>query len=288
VIQAPIVHLELESHPDSVGVVRAMLAGASEQLEFGAELLADLKTAVSEACNNVVMHAYGADSGPLIVHLVAGPHTVLVSVRDCGAGSSDWTLPEDHVGLGIAVMNALAAQTEILSSPGAGTEVRLLFAYHRDEMPAVRSAPVPEDLIEDAVHLQGEVMISVSPVNLLGSILGRVAGAVAAQAHFSIDRYSDLYLITDEIAAHAESFASGRGVSVALGTELHQLDLRVGPFRSGSDTRLHVNGDGRRPFLMDLLVDEIKVETIDDVEAVHLLLIDPRGRGHEPGDQPLR
>jgi hypothetical protein len=232
------------------------------------------------------MHAYGGDPGPLIVHLVAGPEVVLVSVRDCGSGTSYSTPPEDDGGVGMAVMNALAVRAEFLSPPGQGTEVRLLFAYRRALVPAARFVRMPEVPREIPVHLPGEVVMSVSPVNLLGSILGRVAGAVAAQAYFSIDRYSDLYLVTDEIAAHADSFACGSRVSVGLEAQLHQLDLRVGPFRSGSAARLQVDEAGRWPFLMDRLVDDVNVETIDGSEAVHLLLTDPRGKESDQRAHP--
>src|SRR3982074_2858756 len=98
-------------------MVRAMLAGAAELLELGAELLADLKTAVSEACNNVVMHAYGEAPGPLIVDLVAAPDAVAVTVSDHGDGIRDSTPAENHIGVGIAVINALAVRAEFLTSP---------------------------------------------------------------------------------------------------------------------------------------------------------------------------
>ena len=46
-----------------------MLGGMAELLAMDPELLDDLKTAVSEACNNVVLHAYPDGSGPLTVSL---------------------------------------------------------------------------------------------------------------------------------------------------------------------------------------------------------------------------
>lgn len=276
VTQPPIVHLELESRPESVAVVRAMLAGASEQLDFGAELLADLKTAISEVCNNVVMHAYGEDFGPLIVHLVAERDALFVSVRDCGRGMSEEPPDEDHVGVGVAVVNALAAHVEFLSSPGQGTDVRMLFAYRRSQAPSLNLISVSESAVATAFPLDGDVVVNVTPVPLLASILGRIAGAVAAEAFFSIDRYSDLYLITDDLAAHARSFAAGHAISAGLEVELHRLSLRVGPFRSGTAARLQVNEAGNRAFMLELLVDHVEVEAIEDgAEAVHVVLVDP-------------
>ena len=44
---------------------------------------------------------------------------------------------------------------------------------------------------------EGEVVVSLSPVTLLPGVLGRLARTLAATAHFSLDRFSDVYLVTD-------------------------------------------------------------------------------------------
>ena len=64
---APAVRLELDSRPETLTLVRGVLAGVAELIGLDPELLDDLKTAVSEACNNVVMHAYEGETGPLTV-----------------------------------------------------------------------------------------------------------------------------------------------------------------------------------------------------------------------------
>ena len=56
--ESPSVRLELDSRPETLTLVRGMLGGVGELLAVDPELLDDLKTAVSEACNNVVLHAY--------------------------------------------------------------------------------------------------------------------------------------------------------------------------------------------------------------------------------------
>ena len=63
--KAPAVRLELDSRPETLTLVRGVLAGVAELIGLDPELLDDLKTAVSEACNNVVMHAYDGVAGPL-------------------------------------------------------------------------------------------------------------------------------------------------------------------------------------------------------------------------------
>jgi anti-sigma regulatory factor (Ser/Thr protein kinase) len=266
------VHLELDSRPGSVALVRAVLAGASELLEFEAELLADLKTAVSEACNNVVMHAYAGDPGPLIVHLVAAGDAVEVTVRDCGSGINESGSAEEQEGLGIAVISALAAKTEVLSSPAVGTEVRMLFGYqagtpdlHRmvSEVDPGSGEPVP-----------GDVVVSVAPVSLLPGILGRVAGCVAAEAHFSIDSYADLYTITDGIAAHATNYASDDTISVGLAARPRQIEVTVGPFQAGTASHLRAAAPNGPPLLLALLVDHIVARSLNGSEALHVMLVD--------------
>jgi anti-sigma regulatory factor (Ser/Thr protein kinase) len=273
--QAPFVHLELESRPESVAIVRAMLAGAAELLEFGPELLADLKTAASEACNNVVMHAYGDGVGPLIVDFEASPATVGVTVRDCGDGIREMLPEENPVGLGIPVINALAARAEFLTAPAQGTEVRMLFAHHRDDIPQLR-ATVPTPPPRPPAFVEGQVVLSVTPVPLLSGILGRLAGVIAAQAFLSVDRYSDLYLITDGIASHAAQFASSDAISVGLSAAARRIDMQVGPFPPGTGSRLQSRDRPGPSSLHTLLVDQVSVQAAEGAETVQFTVLESR------------
>ncbi len=238
------VELQLHSRPECAAVVRAMLAGADERLGFGPELLADLKTAVSEACNNVVMHAYGGDVGPLAVSMRTGEGAVEVTVTDRGAGTIPATEDIDATGVGIPVIRALTETVEFVSEPGRGSEVRMRFAH----LTAGAVGAVADDSALDGATLDGaspitvpgdwatgDVVLSVTPVSLLSAILGRIAGCVAAEAHFSIDRYSDLYLVTDGVAAHANDHAQLHTISAGLAAAPRQVDLTVGPLEPGSD-----------------------------------------------------
>ena len=70
-IDAPWVRLELTSRPEAARLVRSMSTAAGEALGFDPELLSDVNTAVTEACNNVILHAYSGGPGPLTVELRA-------------------------------------------------------------------------------------------------------------------------------------------------------------------------------------------------------------------------
>src|SRR6478672_6337864 len=104
------IKLKLESRPQSVAIARGMLSAVLELLGFEAELLDDVKMAVSEACNNVVLHAYGAAVGPLYVDFELTGKRVGVTVRDEGIGISELAPAEGRLGVGIPMMQTLAEE----------------------------------------------------------------------------------------------------------------------------------------------------------------------------------
>ena len=55
--------------PENVLLVREMLTGVAETVDLDGSDLNDIRTAVTEACNNVVLHAYQGDEGPLEVEV---------------------------------------------------------------------------------------------------------------------------------------------------------------------------------------------------------------------------
>ncbi|HUB35408.1 MAG TPA: ATP-binding protein, partial [Solirubrobacteraceae bacterium] len=71
--EPPNVRLEAINSAENVVLVRAALTGLAEAVGLGGSDLIDLQTAATEACNNVVRHAYGGDAGPLEVELRVTP-----------------------------------------------------------------------------------------------------------------------------------------------------------------------------------------------------------------------
>ena len=65
--------------------MRQALAGMADALAFDAAVLSDMKMAVTEACTNVVVHAYDEDAGQLEVEMLAGEDDLTIVVRDHGA-----------------------------------------------------------------------------------------------------------------------------------------------------------------------------------------------------------
>ena len=67
----PEVRLTMPARAEGVGVVRQALAGMADALAFNAAVVADMKMAVTEACTNVVVHAYEGEEGTLEVEMLA-------------------------------------------------------------------------------------------------------------------------------------------------------------------------------------------------------------------------
>jgi len=266
-----ILNLRLNSRPDSAGLVRAALGGLAAPFALRPELVNDLKTAISEACNNAVEHAYRGESGAIAVHLDVGMEVVDVSVRDWGGGFQKLAPTGDHLRVGLPVINALADRVEFLTAPGSGTEVRMGFDMRHD--------PRRDDLlarVEDSEDLEawapwrrglaGDVVVTLLPTELLAGVLEPLSSALAARARFLLERFSDVYLVTRAVAAHVLSAASSGRVSFAVTAGEHQLDLTIGPLRAGSAEAL-------RPQIADA-ADEFLTEPLDGSELLRVVVRD--------------
>ena len=277
--QCPAIRLELESTPEAASIVRGALSALAEQVAFDPELLDDLKTAVTEACNNVVMHAYGASCGPLSVCVYVEPDSVEVIVRDHGQGiAPDIGADEQERGVGIPIITALTQEAQLSECEDGGTEVRMNFAARQGGRRLVLKPPVaaPED--DWVGRLSGDAVVSLSPVSLVSGVLGRVARALAARARFSLDRFFDVYLATDAIAMHAVNAASGARIGFGLSFDTRHLEMTIGPFRSGASAALSERADGRpMGSALSLLADELEVVTSNGVEILRVV-IDDRSR----------
>jgi anti-sigma regulatory factor (Ser/Thr protein kinase) len=136
---APDVRMTLPARPEGVAVVRQALAGMADALDFDADVLADMKMAVSEACTNVVVHAYDDSEGVLEVDMFADEQGLTIRVRDYGSGIQPQVKPAREapaLGLGLPLIAALSDSFELHGSAGTGTEVRMTFAYARESDPA--------------------------------------------------------------------------------------------------------------------------------------------------------
>jgi serine/threonine-protein kinase RsbW len=253
-----------------------MLGGFGEVLALDPELLDDVKTSVSEACNNVVLHAYGGEAGPMRVRLFADGERLRVTVSDEGAGlPAAGQAAEETQGIGVSVIRALTEETEFRSGPN-GTEVRMVFSGRRDGRRLFEPPEIAELPAESATAINaGEVVVTLAPVALFAPVLGRLARTLAATAHFSLDRFSDVYPVTDTIAAHATAAAASPRLRVRLMASERRLELVAGPFRRGSGAVLK-DGPADRASPLVLLSDQVSIEPDGDGEQLHVVVIDHR------------
>jgi serine/threonine-protein kinase RsbW len=124
----PAVRLRMPALPDAVGVARQALTGVCEVLGFDARATGDVRLAVSEACTNVVTHAYRDEPevGELEVAVVLGDRELTVVVRDRGRGIAP-RVDGGGLGLGLPLIAALTRRAEIGDQDGGGTEVSMTF-----------------------------------------------------------------------------------------------------------------------------------------------------------------
>jgi len=255
--------MTLEAKAENVVVIRHALAGLAEEIGMDEPALADLKTVVTEACVNVVAHAYDGEPGPLSVDAQADTDGLTVTVRDEGAGIRPRADVEgSSLRLGLALIAALSSSFAISGGVDRGTEVTMRLPLRdgsRGDGDPVTMRPTPAEATE---------VVTDRP-ELLGPVLARVVGALAARRDLPIERVSDALLVTDAIAAAAPSrFADGR-VRLGLGDSERGIELRLGPMEEGAAgkirSELEVPGVGGS---LEALADELTVESSEGGECL--------------------
>ena len=224
-----------------------------------------------------------AQSGAIAVHLDIGIESVDVSVRDWGGGFQHLAPAGDRLRVGLPVINALADRAEFLTAPGSGTEVRMSFDIRHDPRRDGLLARVEESEDLEAWTpwrrgLSGDVVVTLLPRELLSGVLEPLTSALAARSRFSLERFSDMYLVTRAIAAHVESAASSGRVSFALGVDEQGLDLTIGPLRAGAARELQeMASSDRLEASVARLADELVCESIDNSELLRVVVRDSEG-----------
>lgn len=254
--------ISLPARAENVAVVRHALAGLAERLGMDEQGIADLKTVVTEACMNVVVHAYpGEVPGPLEVEALPELEGLTVVVRDHGRGIQ----PRPDVGrpslrIGLTLIAALSSSFEIKGGIGRGTEIRMHLPLLAGEEAADRDRVA-------APACREEAELRVGSPELVGPILGRALAALAARQEIAVDRISDAMLLSDAISAAApQGFADGH-VRLTIADRPAGVELRLGPMTAGGGARLR--GSFALPGQvgsLEALADELRVEEGEDGE----------------------
>jgi serine/threonine-protein kinase RsbW len=234
--EIPNIFLSLSSRAENVLLVRQALSGLAEATALNALELNDISTAVSEACNNVVLHAYNGGEGPLEVEIGGLPHGLRVIVRDRGRGINALERSGEHAGAGIGlpVIRALAQQTELRDLGGGGTEVVMDFAttgaIALEEPRAEELLELPQ-ILDD--HDLERLRMRIAPPSLAATVLARVLCALGARAHFSTDHLSDTGVLADALATRSEDSLSTAHLNVTVRVASRELEFWMGPLQTG-------------------------------------------------------
>src|SRR3954451_20229404 len=129
----PDLELKLPARAENVAVVRHAFGGFAEALSVDEQTLADIKLAITEACTNVVIHAYeDGEDGALEVDASIDERRLTVVIRDRGRG----IVPRPDspgLGLGLPLIATLAESLELGKDDADHTEVRIPFALDENE-----------------------------------------------------------------------------------------------------------------------------------------------------------
>jgi len=129
------IKLEFPSKSINEGFARSAVACFAAQLDPTLEELGDIKTAVSEAVTNAIVHAYPDTIGKITLRAKLGAdNAVEIVIRDWGLGIPDidqarapmfTTGGEERSGMGFTIMESFMERLRIRSTPGKGTTVTM-------------------------------------------------------------------------------------------------------------------------------------------------------------------
>ena len=134
--------LEFDSRSCNEGFARVSVAAFMTQLNPTLEEVADVKTAVSEAVTNAIIHGYEGKVNKIVIRCLIRDSVLSVEVEDFGKGIPDIPLAMqplyttkaecDRAGMGFAFMEAFMDSVEVDSSVGKGTCVKMKKRIERD------------------------------------------------------------------------------------------------------------------------------------------------------------
>ena len=130
--------LTLDARPQNLALIRLALAGVAANAGAPREVVSDLKLAVTEACTNVIQHAYGGDAaaGEIVVRYTAELGMLAIEVEDTGSGfeldAAGGRGRNGGGGNGLMIIRVLTDELSV-SSTGSGTRVAFVKRFSPEE-----------------------------------------------------------------------------------------------------------------------------------------------------------
>lgn len=120
--------LELPARAENIAIVRHAFGALGDAYDVGEQILSDIRLAVTEACTNVVVHAYpDSGEGPLQVQAKLSGRSLTVIVRDHGRGITP-RADSPGLGLGLPLIASLADTVRLGHNEQGHTEVQMGFS----------------------------------------------------------------------------------------------------------------------------------------------------------------
>ena len=139
------IKLEFPSCSSNESCARAAAAGFAAQLDPTLEELGDIKTAVSEAVTNCIVHAYPDSIGKITMRLrIIDGEKLEITIKDRGRGIEDvqqamlpmyTTGGEERSGMGFTIMESFMDKLKVKSSGSKGTSVTMLRTIKQRKSP---------------------------------------------------------------------------------------------------------------------------------------------------------
>ena len=127
--------MKVDSHSENEAFIRVAVAAFMTQMDPTLEEVADVKTAVSEAVTNCIIHGYENQEGKIEVLCRMKDHEIYIEIRDQGKGIADiekamepmyTTKPDlERSGMGFAFMEAFMNELQVESVLGKGTCIKM-------------------------------------------------------------------------------------------------------------------------------------------------------------------
>lgn len=137
------IYVQFKSCPENEKIARQIIAHFMADLNPTIDELCDVKTAVSEAVTNAIVHGYMNGDGVIFLSAEIVLNELVVEITDKGCGIKDietakqplfTTQPElERSGMGFTVMETFMDSLDVISSPGCGTKVIMRKVIGRDE-----------------------------------------------------------------------------------------------------------------------------------------------------------
>ena len=132
--------MQVPCSSEFVGVVRLALSGVASRMNFPIDIIEDIKVSVSEACTNVIQHAYGDtpdhEKDIIDIEAIINDNELTIIIKDYGKGFNlkdigstkqiQFSQEKLGLGLGLEFIKNLMDDVQVNSSEGNGTEVTMI------------------------------------------------------------------------------------------------------------------------------------------------------------------